>query len=237
MELTNAEGRPTSTELAQGEAVFDKLKMWNCLEKLVAMVCDTTASNTGKDKGAMVRLIRLVKRALLFLACRHHITELFVKNPREASFGKSPAPDVRMFVKFKEHWPEVDTSLVVRTVKIPSEKKKEELLNFFTSLLEKGDFIRGDYRKLAEISVFMLGGKLPGDKPFVWKKPGATHKACFLAFGILVLKIFHSWSRKWSRKTVCEMWWRWRWRRRRSRGKRKGPRRPTSPRRRRQRRS
>ena len=101
----------------------------------------TTASNTGKDKGAMVRLIRLVKRALLFLACRHHISELLVKNPWEASFGKSPAPDVRMFVKFKEHWPEVDTSLVVRTVKIPSEEKKEELLNFVTSLLEKGEFI------------------------------------------------------------------------------------------------
>ena len=36
----------------------------------------------------------------------------------------------------------------------------------------------------------MLGGKLPGDKPMVWRKPGATHKACFMAFGLLVLKIF-----------------------------------------------
>ena len=36
----------------------------------------------------------------------------------------------------------------------------------------------------------MLGGKLPGDKPSVWKKPGATHKARFMAFCLLVLKIF-----------------------------------------------
>ena len=36
----------------------------------------------------------------------------------------------------------------------------------------------------------MLGGKLPGDKTIVWKKPGATHKARFMAFGLLVLKIF-----------------------------------------------
>ena len=76
----------------------------------------------------MVRLIRLVKSALFFLGCRYHIAELI-------------ADCVRMFVKFKEHWPEVDTSLVVRTVKIPSEEKKEELLNFVTSLLEKGEFI------------------------------------------------------------------------------------------------
>ena len=36
----------------------------------------------------------------------------------------------------------------------------------------------------------MLGGKLPGDKPSGWKKPGATHKARFMAFCLLVLKIF-----------------------------------------------
>ena len=50
----------------------------------------------------------------------------------------------------------------VRTVKIPSEEKRQELLNLFTNLLEKEDFIR----ELAEISVVMLGGKLPGDKPW-----------------------------------------------------------------------
>ena len=168
VELTNQEGRATSTGLAQGEAVYDQLKLWNCIKNLVAMVCDTTASNTGKDRGAMVRLIRLLQRALFFLACRHHISELMAKNPWEASFGKSPAPDVRMFVKLKDHWPEVDTSLEVRTVKLPSEQKRQELLNLFTSLLEKEDFIRDDYRELAEISVVMLGGKQPGDKPMVW---------------------------------------------------------------------
>ena len=181
---------PTSTGLAQGEAVYDQLKTWNCIKNLRAMVCDTTASNTGKDRGAMVRLIRLVKQALFFLGCRHHISELLAKNPWEASFGKSPAPDVKMFIKLKENWPQVDTSLQVRTVKIPSEEKKEKLLNLFTKLLEKKDFLRGDYQELAEISVVMLGGKLPGDKAMVWKKPGATHKAHFMAFGLLVLKIF-----------------------------------------------
>ena len=64
------------------------------------------------------------------------------------------------------------------------------MLNLLTRFLDKDDFIRGDFRDLDEISVIMLGGKLPGDKPMVWKKPGATHKARFMAFGLLVLKIF-----------------------------------------------
>ena len=33
---------------------------------------------------------------------------------------------------------------------------------------EKEDFIWGDYRELAEISVVILSEKLPGDKPMVW---------------------------------------------------------------------
>ena len=47
-----------------------------------------------------------------------------------------------------------------------------------------------DYRELAEIALVLLGGELPGGKDLVWKKPGATHKARFLAFGLLALKIW-----------------------------------------------
>ena len=79
----------------------------------------------------------------MYLGCRHHFPDLLAKNPYEASIGKSPAPDVKMFVKLKEHWPEVDKSLEVRK-DIP-EEKREELIQLFTSLLEKGDFIRGYY--------------------------------------------------------------------------------------------
>ena len=50
-------------------------------------------------------------------------------------------------------------------------------------------FIRGDYRELAEIALVMLGGFLPGGK-MNWKKPGAIHKARFMALGICGLKLF-----------------------------------------------
>ena len=71
----------------------------------------------------MVRLHRHLKVPLLYLACCHHTSELLAKNPWEASFGKSPAQDVKIFLKIKEHWNEIDTSLEIRTVKIPSEKR------------------------------------------------------------------------------------------------------------------
>ena len=46
--------------------------------------------------------------------------------------------------------------------------------------------IRGDYRELAECTIVLLGETPPGQ--FTWKKPGACHKARFMAFGIYSLK-------------------------------------------------
>ena len=68
-------------------------------------------------------------------------------------------------------------------------------MELFSSLLVKENkkkelFIRGDYQELAKIALVLLGGELPGGKELVWKKPGATHKARFLAFGLLALKIW-----------------------------------------------
>ena len=72
IKLTNEGGKSTSTGLAQGEAVYKQVEDWNCSSKVVALVCDTTASNTGKDRGAMVRLHRLLKVPLLYLLPSPH---------------------------------------------------------------------------------------------------------------------------------------------------------------------
>ena len=121
----------------------------------------------------------------------------------EASFGKTSAPEIKMFIQLKEHWPEVNTSLQIRTVNIPKELR-DELLDFYNSLLEEDHFIRGDYKELAELSVVLLGGNLPGGKlpEDAMKKPGACHKARFMAFGLLILKIF-AFSEQQVVKTHC----------------------------------
>ena len=49
---------------------------------------------------------------------------------------------------------------------------------------------RDDYREIAETSLVILGGDLPAGRKLFWKKPGATHKARFMAFGIYSNKMY-----------------------------------------------
>ena len=54
--LMDEEGNPTSTGEAQADAVLGQVKAWSVEENIVALVFDTTASNTGVHRGATVRL-------------------------------------------------------------------------------------------------------------------------------------------------------------------------------------
>ena len=49
---------------------------------------------------------------------------------------------------------------------------------------------RDDYREIAETSLVILGSELPAGREMFWRKPGATHKARFMAFGIYSNKMF-----------------------------------------------
>ena len=146
------------------------------------MVFDTTASNTGKHRGTAVRLSNLLKVPLFYHGCRHHVSELLAKNPWYAIYKKDPSPDVKMFVSLKAVWDDIDHQSPIKTVKLPGSK---ELVELFSSLLKKDQFIRGDYRELCTTSIILLGGQIEG---FKFKKPGACHKARFMAFGLLALK-------------------------------------------------
>ena len=50
--------------------------------------------------------------------------------------------------------------------------------------------VRDDYCELAETALVVLGGSLPKNKKITWYRPGATHKARFMAFGIYANKMF-----------------------------------------------
>ena len=145
---------------------------------------DTTASNTGKHKGAAFILQKLLQSPLFYHGCRHHISELLAKNPWHAIFKKDPAPDVRMFVSLKNIWEKIDQTAPIKQVTLANGK---ELVDLFSALLEKEEFVRGDYRELCSTSIILLGGEIA---EFKFKKPGACHKARFMAFGLLALKLF-----------------------------------------------
>ena len=69
---------------------------------------------------------------------------------------------------------------------------RDEALDFYRKLLMKKNrknewMIRDDYKEIAECAMVILGETPPSGK-IVWRKPGACHKARFMAFGIYSFK-------------------------------------------------
>ena len=191
--LTDDQGNPTSTGEAQAEAVQDEIKAWGLDSNVVAVVFDTTASNTGRHRGATVRLQKFLKKPIFFLACRHHVSELIAKACWYSIFESDLSPDVKFFIDVKDDWESIDTSSQAKfktlDVDIPG---RTEALNFLRDSLKAKNkrnemMIRDDYAELAECAMLLLGETPPSGR-VVWRKPGACHKARFCAFGIYSLK-------------------------------------------------
>ena len=159
------------------------------------MVYDTTASNTGVDKGSAVLLQQeYFLRPILYIECRHHVGELLGKRPWEAIMKYDNGPELSIYNKLRDIWPDIDLDNTELTLlDIPADEKKE-LLDFFDKILEMKDenndiFVRGDYREVALISRFMLAGELKGGEKMKWTPPSSTSKARFLAQGICCQKL------------------------------------------------
>ena len=83
-------------------AVAALLESWGAGINTVGMCFDTTASNTGRFSGACALLESLLRRPLLWMACRHHMFELaevFTK-----CIGPSTGPDILLFKHFRSSW-------------------------------------------------------------------------------------------------------------------------------------
>ncbi|KAF0744220.1 Uncharacterized protein FWK35_00019537, partial [Aphis craccivora] len=59
-----------------------------------ALCCDTTASNTGRLKGACILLEQKLEREILYLPCRHHILEVVLRSAFEIKIDIASAPDL-----------------------------------------------------------------------------------------------------------------------------------------------
>ena len=89
------------TSLSQAEATITALEQWNCEDCVVGLCYDTTASNTGKVKGAVKRLEEMLDKKLLRLECRHHVMELIVKGVATELFGPTSGPSKKTFEEMK----------------------------------------------------------------------------------------------------------------------------------------
>jgi hypothetical protein len=93
-----------STGLEQKKAVIDALNKWNLMTSVVGSVFDTTASNTGQWQGAAALIEQEMGHAILWLPCRHHISELHIKHTFVQVVGDLKSPTVKLFQRFKEEW-------------------------------------------------------------------------------------------------------------------------------------
>ena len=120
------------------------LSEWGIVGLISAMCFDTTASNTGWLNGCAVNLEELLGRALLWLPCRHHIHELYVKAAFESIFGIDTSPYYKKFSEFKDQWKDIKQNNI-EPMRIPNllQPEKREIVRFcneqinnFTLILE-----------------------------------------------------------------------------------------------------
>ncbi|KAG0730554.1 hypothetical protein GWK47_028010 [Chionoecetes opilio] len=106
-------GVPVSAD-GTGQAVAEtvlKLVRESSLEgNIIGMAFDTTAANTGMVQGACIRIERALEKPLVWLACRHHILEVVLKDVFEACMGPSSGPNIALFKRLQNRWPIVDQS-------------------------------------------------------------------------------------------------------------------------------
>ena len=178
---------PSSTGEAQATAVHDSVEKWGIEEKIQALCCDTTASNTGRVKGACRKLEILFGRDLLYLPCRHHIFELLLRVCFEALLGATSGPEMTLFKRFREYWPNIDTSNYHDASGEVADDVRQDILEFLDALQDHEAQHREDYRELLELAVIYLGSTPKRGVSF--RVPGAVSHARWMAKAIYAFKI------------------------------------------------
>jgi hypothetical protein len=126
------------------------------------MCFDTTASNTGRLKGACTILERILGRELLYLACRHHILEVMLRDVFECKFGSTTGPQPDIFKRFQNAWAKLnkkqyDSGIINEIVKrhLPSEVIANITADCNTKLTESQP--RDDYKELLQLVLVFVG--------------------------------------------------------------------------------
>ena len=167
---------------------------WAIWQQLVGMVFDTTASNTGPMLGAC-RFLELWRgKPILWIPCRHHITELHISHAMKFTFGKTADPGVALFRRLKADWSTVVPHIVYSNlclIDLTSFPKwmvieGSSLLSLLLKLQEKKSFPRDDYKELLQLAIISLGGEVPN---FTFKLPGPDHHARWMSKAIYILKL------------------------------------------------
>ncbi|XP_044575164.1 uncharacterized protein LOC123258973 [Cotesia glomerata] len=177
---------------SQASAIFETLIQWDLCDNVKAMCFDTTSSNTGYFNGACALLEDKIGRDLLYLACRHHTSELMLRNVAEVAWPVTNSPNVPIFKRLRDNWEKIDKSAYEigtedKDIALILNQRKDDILDFIENQL-KNHHPRNDYKEFLELSCIFLGGIKSHRAEF--KAPGAFHHARWLSKALYCLKIY-----------------------------------------------
>lgn len=196
------------------DLTVDLLSSWKCGGSVVNMTFDTTASNTGHMTAACVTIQQRLGRALLWSACRHHVGEVILSHVfDDLKIETSKSPEITVFVRFRKHFEllgshrsaalhssSTATSETVERLSLFDNSEFDETArdlvdSLRTSVLElsrlQQSLCRDDYLEFVELCIVFLDGEGVGEtrKQITFKRPGALHKARWMAKLIYSIKM------------------------------------------------
>lgn len=186
------------TDCKSGDIITERtvktLDSWHCKDSICNMVFDTTASNTGHISAACVTMQKALQKPLLWSGCRHHVGEVILTHVfNDLQIEQSRSPEVTLFSRFRKNYDLLpynsDTPLAGFnlsqfndcTQKLVEEWKAAALDILKSQLDQKRD----DYREFVQLCITFLDGT-EGTK---FKRPGALHKARWMAKVLYSIKI------------------------------------------------
>lgn len=196
------------TDHACGEIIANLtvplLASWNCTDSIINMTFDTTVSNTGHLTAACVTIQKQLGRALLWSACRHHVGEIILSHVfDDLKIEASRSPDVTLFTRFRRNFSLLNTAACGDThvplsrfnCSLHSEKVQSFMNELRISSLEKTKTVisegkmRDDYLEFVNLCNIYLENELDGETKQFFRRPGALHKARWMAKLIYSIKI------------------------------------------------
>ena len=160
----------------------------------VNMTFDTTSSNTGHLTAACIAIQDKLQRAVLWSGCRHHIGEVLLSHVfTDLKIEASKSPDVTLFKRLRSNWDLMphDSSHVLPFCPADHSLQAQELLTVMKGetiaiAAEEVEFLRDDYKEFTELTLLYLASE---KHAVTFKRPGALHKARWMAKLIYTLKI------------------------------------------------
>ncbi|XP_065654686.1 uncharacterized protein LOC136081307 [Hydra vulgaris] len=178
-----------------GKAIKKTLQDCELFDYVDCLSFDTTVTNTGWLKGVCTLIEQWRGKALIWMACRHHVYELHIKHfSNVLTGGKASGPKTELFDRLKGNW----KSILEKKINYDNlkrfdsenffssflEKQASESLTFLQNCLDNDIFPRNDYQYFIKLAVLWLGGKVT---KFQFRFPMASHHARFMAQGVYYL--------------------------------------------------